>query len=123
MLYWYRRFPFCSKRRMYHKKLKIGIAGARGLSTVLGLNSLPERYRNATAEQAGAGHGGGDFFLVEDFIGAIRTGEAPIVDIYTACEWTAVGLLSEISVVNNGRTMEVPRFRKGMTLEEKGIKL
>ena len=60
---------------------------------------------------------------MEDFINAIRTGEAPIVDVYTACEWTAVGLLSEISVVNNGRTMEVPRFRKGMTLEEKGIKL
>ena len=67
--------------------------------------------------------GGGDFFLVEDFINAIRTGEAPIVDVYTACEWTAVGLLSEISVVNNGRTLEVPKFRKGMTIEEKGIKL
>ena len=84
---------------------------------------LPERYRIATAEQAAAGHGGGDFFLVEDFINAIRTGESPIVDVYTACEWTAVGLLSEISVVNNGRTMEVPRFRKGMAIEEKGIKL
>ena len=84
---------------------------------------LPERYRNATAEQAGAGHGGGDFFLVEDFINAIRTGESPIVDVYTACEWTAVGLLSELSVVNNGRPMAVPCFRKGMPLEEKIIKL
>lgn len=84
---------------------------------------LPERYRNATAEQAGAGHGGGDFFLVEDFINAIRTGNAPIVDVYTACEWTAVGLLSELSVVNNGRTMTMPKFRKGAKLEDKIIKL
>ena len=84
---------------------------------------LPERYRKATAEQAGAGHGGGDFFLVEDFINAIRTGEAPIVDVYTACEWTAVGLLSELSVVNNGRAVEMPKFRRDMSIEEKGIKL
>ena len=84
---------------------------------------LPERYRVATAEQAAAGHGGGDFFLVEDFINAIRTGESPIVDVYTACEWTAVGLLSELSVVNNGKTMDVPKFRKNMPIDEKGIKL
>ncbi len=84
---------------------------------------LPGRYRAATAEQAGAGHGGGDFFIVADFIDAIRTGAKPAVDVYDACEWTAVGLLSELSVVNNGRTMTLPRFRKGATLEEKGIKL
>lgn len=84
---------------------------------------LPERYRTATAEQAGAGHGGGDFFIVSDFIEAIRTGCKPAVDVYDACEWTAVGLLSELSVVNNGRTMTLPRFRKGATLAEKVIKL
>ena len=60
---------------------------------------------------------------MEDFINAIRTGESPIVDVYTACEWTAVGLLSEISVVNNGKTMDVPKFRKNMPIGEKGIKL
>ena len=84
---------------------------------------LPERYRNATAEQAGAGHGGGDFFIVSDFIDAIRTGNKPAVDVYDACEWTAVGLLSELSVVNGGRTMSVPRFRKGAKLEDKIVKL
>ena len=84
---------------------------------------LPERYRTATAEQAGAGHGGGDFFIVSDFIDAIRTGNKPAVDVYDACEWTAVGLLSELSVVNNGRTMTLPKFRKGAKLEDKIIKL
>ena len=84
---------------------------------------LPERYRVATAEQAGAGHGGGDFFIVADFIDAIRTGNKPAVDVYDACEWTAVGLLSELSVVNNGRTMSVPRFRKGAELKDKIVKL
>ena len=59
-----------------------------------------------------AGHGGGDFFLVEDFVNAIRTGSKPDIDVYQACEWTAVGLLSELSVMNGGRTMDMPDFRK-----------
>lgn len=73
---------------------------------------LPERYRNATEAQNLAGHGGGDFFLVEDFVNAIRTGTKPDIDVYQACEWTAVGLLSELSVMNGGRTMDMPDFRK-----------
>ena len=84
---------------------------------------LPERYRMASAQQLGAGHGGGDFFIVEDFINAIRTGCKPAVDVYEACEWTAVGLLSNLSVTNNGKRIEVPHFRKNMPLEEKRIKL
>jgi hypothetical protein len=85
--------------------------------------SLPPRYLQATEEQTHAGHGGGDFFIVSDFVEAVRTGGRPAVDVYDACEWTAVGLLSELSVVNHGRTMTVPRFRPGATLEEKTVKL
>ena len=84
---------------------------------------LPDRYKNATEEQLNAGHGGGDFFIVEDFINAVRSETQPELDVYTACEWTAVGLLSSLSVVNGGRTMEVPRFRRNMPLDEKIIKL
>lgn len=84
---------------------------------------LPERYKNATEEQKKAGHDGGDFFIISDFLDAVRNGTKPAVDVYEACEWTAMGLLSELSVVNNGRTMEMPKFRKNMPLEEKRIKL
>ena len=84
---------------------------------------LPDRYKNATEEQKHAGHNGGDFFIVEDFINAIRTNTQPELDVYKACEWTAVGLLSELSVVNNGRTLKVPDFRPNMPLEEKKIEL
>ena len=86
-------------------------------------NLLPDKYRNATPEQIAAGHGGGDFFIVEDFINAIRTNTQPELDVYKACEWTAVGLLSNLSVTNGGRTMEIPNFRKNMPLDEKKIKL
>ncbi len=84
---------------------------------------LPERYKVATDEQNKSGHGGGDFFIVEDFINAIRTGIQPDIDVYKACEWTAVGLLSSLSVTNNGKTIEVPNFRANMPVEEKIIKL
>ena len=83
---------------------------------------LPERYRKATDEQNHAGHGGGDFFLVEDFVNAVRNGTKPDIDIYQACEWTAVGLLSELSVMNGGRTIDMPDFRKS-GVENSVIKL
>lgn len=72
---------------------------------------LPERYRDATPEQKAAGHWGADFFIIEDFVYAIRKGVRPAVDVYDACEWTAVALLSELSVQNGGRTMDMPDFR------------
>lgn len=84
---------------------------------------IPERYRNATDEQKKAGHNGGDFFIVEDFINAVRTGTQPELDVYKACQWTAAGLLSGLSVTNGGKTMTVPDFRKGVPDEEKIIKL
>ena len=84
---------------------------------------MPERYRNATEEQIRAGHGGGDFFIVEEFINAIRTGVQPETDVYKACEWTAVGLLSALSVTNGSRSLEIPRFRPAMPLAEKRVKL
>ncbi len=84
---------------------------------------LPERYKKATEEQNKSGHGGGDFFIVEDFINAIRTGVQPEIDVYKACEWTAVGLLSALSVTNNGKTIEVPHFRPNVADADKFVKL
>jgi predicted dehydrogenase len=84
---------------------------------------LPERYKNATEEQKKAGHWGGDFFIVQDFIDAITSGVKPAIDVYEACEWTAVGLLSELSAMNGGREMEMPRFDRNLKNEDKIIKL
>ena len=84
---------------------------------------LPERYRLATEEQKSAGHWGGDFFIVQDFIDAIQKGTKPEIDVYEACEWTAVGLLSELSVMNNARPIDIPDFRKSKKFSEQIIKL
>ncbi len=84
---------------------------------------LPERYRIATDEQNKAGHGGGDFFLVQDFVDAIRENKKPDIDIYQACEWTAVGLLSELSIMNNGKVIDVPDFRGAKSFADQEVKL
>lgn len=84
---------------------------------------LPERYKNATEEQKAAGHWGGDYFIVEDFIDAITKGVKPAVDVYEACEWTAVGLLSELSVMNGGKTIEMPQFNKNMHYRDQIVKI
>ena len=84
---------------------------------------LPERYRAATDEQNKAGHGGGDFFLVQDFVDAVLGNKRPDIDVYQACEWTAVGLLSELSVMNHGKTIDVPDFRGAKTFEDQEIRL
>lgn len=82
---------------------------------------LPERYKRATEEQLKAGHDGGDFFVVKDFIDSIITGEKPAMDVYKACEWTAVGLLSELSAMNGGRPVKMPNFRENMPLDDMKI--
>jgi predicted dehydrogenase len=93
----------------------------KNLSDYAGL--LPERYRQASDAQRQSGHGGGDFFIVEDFVNAARgMGENPI-NVYTACEWTAVGILSRLSIMNNSRMIDMPHFRKGMPLREQIIKV
>lgn len=82
---------------------------------------LPERY--LLGESDNAGHGGGDFYIVADFINAIKSGIQPELNVYKAAEWTSVALLSQLSVTNGNRTMDVPNFRKNMPWEEKRIKL
>lgn len=84
---------------------------------------LPERYRQVTEEQRSAGHWGGDYFIVQDFVDAIRNGTKPPIDVYDACEWTAVAMLSELSVANGGKVMEMPDFRKAGSYREQVIRL
>ena len=79
---------------------------------------LPERYRAAALEQRESGHWGGDFFIVKDFVDAITKGIPPAIDVYEACEWTAAGLMSELSVMNHSRMVDMPDFRKNAKPQE-----
>ena len=84
---------------------------------------LPARWKSPPEAAKDAGHQGGDYFLVRDFVDAMESGEEPMCGVYRAAEWTAVGLLSELSAANGGRVMEVPHFRKNMPNAERIVKL
>ena len=70
------------------------------------------RWRAHGAEAGRAGHGGGDFFVIEDFVRAIETGQPPPIDVYEAVTWSAIAPLSLVSVERGGAPVEVPDFRR-----------
>ena len=72
---------------------------------------LPEHWRHPPDAALEAGHGGGDYWVVSDWVRAIENGAPPPIDIYTGLEWTAVGLCSQISIDNGGALVKVPNFR------------
>ena len=72
---------------------------------------LPEMWRNPPEAALKAGHGGGDFFEVLDFVRSIR-GEAPCpIGIHEAMDMTLPGLVSQDSIRQNGAWLEVPDSR------------
>src|SRR5690606_27127876 len=72
---------------------------------------LPEKYKKPPEEALKAGHWGGDYWQVVDFIEAIRTGQPPEIDVVTALEWTAIGLCSIESINRGGVPVDLPDFR------------
>ncbi len=73
---------------------------------------LPESWLNPPEAALRAGHGGGDYFEVLDFVNAIR-GEAPCpIGIHEAMEITLPGLVSQQSIAEGGRWLDVPDSRQ-----------
>jgi len=72
---------------------------------------LPERYKTISENAKRSGHDGGDYYILQDFLDAIRGIKEPEINVFDACEWTAVGILSALSVSNRGRAMDMPNFR------------
>jgi hypothetical protein len=72
---------------------------------------LPDMWRNPPAEALRAGHGGGDYFEVLDFMRVVR-GEAPCpIGIDEAMDMTLPGLLSQQSIQQDGAWLPVPDSR------------
>jgi len=65
----------------------------------------------ADAEQAG--HGGGDFFVLREFVDAILENRRPAIDVYDAVTWSSVFPLSMQSVEGGGIPLAIPDFRRG----------
>jgi predicted dehydrogenase len=72
---------------------------------------LPEIWRNPPPEALQAGHGGGDYFEVMDFVDAVQGRKPPAVDVYQAMDMTLPGLISQESIRRRGEWLEVPDAR------------
>ena len=73
---------------------------------------LPEHWRRAGEAAKLAGHGGGDYFEIQDFVEAALGLRAPDIGIYEAMDMTLPGLVSQQSIANGGAWLPVPDSRE-----------
>ena len=59
-----------------------------------------------------AGHGGGDFYVIREFLNCIREGRKPEFDVYFATTMASVAILGHRSMLENGVPYDIPDFRK-----------
>jgi predicted dehydrogenase len=72
---------------------------------------LPDIWRDPPREALEAGHGGGDYFEVMDFVAAVQGQRPPAIDIHDAMDMTLPGLVSQESIRLGGAWLEVPDSR------------
>ncbi|MEP7108359.1 MAG: Gfo/Idh/MocA family oxidoreductase [Ferruginibacter sp.] len=81
--------------------------------------ALEEKYTLPIVKHMGAiaknvgGHGGMDFIMDWRLIDCLRNGLPLDQDVYDAALWSSISPLSEKSVANRARSMDVPDFTKG----------
>lgn len=82
---------------------------------------LWKRVANDPANQGG--HGGMDFIMLWRIVYCLRNGLPLDQDVYDAATWSVITPLSEWSVKNRGRSIDVPDFTRGKwkTMEPLGI--
>ena len=67
------------------------------------------RWKAEGAKVGAADHQGGDYFVIADFLEAIRTSTSPI-DLIEAVTWSCIRPLSAASVAGGSKPVEVPDF-------------
>lgn len=75
---------------------------------------MPENWRTHGEAASNAGHGGGDYFEILDFVEAVE-GKRPVkVGIHESMDMTLPGLISQQSIHEGGAWLEVPDSRNWM---------
>ena len=79
----------------------------------------PALWQKWAEEAKKTGHGGADFFVINEFLDTLRTGRPSPIDVYDAATWSSILPLSNASVAAGGAPQEIPDFTKG-NWEKKG---
>lgn len=72
----------------------------------------PEMWRVHNENASGAGHGGGDYFEVLDFVDAINGVRPAPIGLHESMDMTLPGLVSQQSILEDGKWMNVPDSRQ-----------
>lgn len=72
---------------------------------------LPDMWRHASETAKKAGHGGGDYFEICDFVESVQGKRPPEIGIHEAMDMTMPGLMSQESMLHGGAWMDVPDSR------------
>jgi len=67
-------------------------------------------WKTRGEEAAKTGHGGGDYFVLSDFVEMVRHDREPDIDVYDSAVWSAVTPLSQESIRNGGSEVKFPDF-------------
>ncbi|RED65495.1 Gfo/Idh/MocA family protein [Cohnella phaseoli] len=70
-------------------------------------------WREWSAEALATGHGGGDLFVLQEFVTAVRERRRPLVDVYDAVTWSSVFPLSVQSTAAGGAPVRFVDYRQG----------
>mgnify|MGYP001088375247 FL=1 len=73
---------------------------------------LPEEWLHQSEVAKRAGHGGGDYMEVLDFVKAIVEGTEPPIGIHEAMDMTLPGLVSQQSIAQGSVWLDVPDSRE-----------
>jgi predicted dehydrogenase len=65
----------------------------------------------APAGAGAGGHGTAEYYMVQDFMEAVRRGASPPIDIHTALEMALPGLCAHQSALEGGRPVAIPDWR------------
>ena len=119
--------------RAYYSR-NIGVRGTKGMSyedtRVVFLEGMEEKVRDNEAEffekydhplhreyesmGTRGGHGGMDWLVCRAFVESVKAGTDTPIDAYDTATWLAIGPLSEQSIAQGGKPMEVPDFTHGL---------
>jgi hypothetical protein len=72
---------------------------------------LPDFWKEGMERARQAGHGGGDYFEILDFVDAALDRRPCPIGIHEAMDMTLPGLVSQQSIAEDGRWIEVPNSR------------
>lgn len=80
-----------------------------------------EYWRKYASDAEGAGHGGMDFFVLNDFINSVKREQAPPIDVYDGAAMMVITPLSERSIAEGGEPQQIPDFTNGRWIRRETV--